>query len=334
MISISEKQKISFEEAKNALMNANSVCIISHRSPDADAVGANLALRMQLEKLGKKVVSASVDPVPSDSLFLKGIENFVTDFDYSEFDVIVSVDCGDIGLVKYHIDKPEILTGEKPFINFDHHESNDNFGSINVVDFDACATCFILYNFFDYCNWHIDREIATCLLHGIYFDTGSLMHSNTSAPVYEVAGELVRKGADLRKIVKNLFRTTPIRKMRLWGRILERAFINDQGVTVSAVNASDYLACDASTKDTGGAIDFLNSVPNAKYCVLLSENEKGVVKGSLRTQRDDVNLSDIASQWGGGGHPRASGFGIMGKLEPTTVWRVISEDESSPNVEF
>jgi phosphoesterase RecJ-like protein len=325
MENIPDHLKVEFQKAKRALLDAKKICIMSHRGPDGDAVGSNLALRIALENIGKEVTSACVDPLPADSLFLKSAEKFVQNFSYENFDVIVSVDCGALKLVKFHETKPEILSAQKPFINFDHHESNNHFGTINPVDPRACSTAIILYKFFTFAEWHISIDIATCLLHGVYFDTGSLMHSNTTPEVLEACGKLMLKGANLKKIVKELFHTTPVNKLRLWGRILERTYINDDDVTVSAVNKQDYEACDATSKDTGGIIDFLNAVPGSKYSVLLSEDERGLVKGSLRTQRDDVNLSDIASQWGGGGHAKASGFGIEGRLKPVMSWKIVNE---------
>lgn len=330
MIQISEKMRAEFQKAKRVLLEAQRICIISHRSPDGDAVGSNLALRLPLEALGKQVVSASVDPVPENSIWLKKANTFVQDFNYEDFDVIVSVDCGALKLVAFTEKKPEILSGEKPYINFDHHFSNTNFGTINPVDPEACSTCIIMYKFLRFCNWPVGREIATCLLHGIYFDTGGMMHSNTTAEVFKVSGELMSLGADLKRVSKELFHTTSVNRLRLWGRILERTYVNEGGVTVSAANKADYDASDTNSQDTGGVIDYLNAVPGSKYCVLLSEDEKGIVKGSLRTQRDDINLSDVAAQWGGGGHPKASGFGIPGKLEPIVSWKILPKNEGDP----
>lgn len=326
MMQIPENLKVEFQKAKRALLEAQKVCIISHRGPDGDAVGSNLALRLPLEALGKEVVSACVDPLPKDSLWLKKADTYVQDFNYENFDVIVSVDCGALKLVVFTANKPEILSGEKPFINFDHHVSNDNYGTINVVDSMACSTCMIMYKFLSFCDWKITRDVATCLLHGIYFDTGGMMHSNTTSEVFKVCGRLMSLGAELKRVSKELFHTTQVNKLRLWGRILERAYVNEEGVTVSAVGVADYRACKSSSHDTGGAIDYLNAVPGSNYCVLLSEDEdKGIVKGSLRTQRNDINLSDVASKWGGGGHPKASGFGLPGHLEPVTIWKVVPE---------
>lgn len=323
-----EKLQVEFEKAKELFINEQRFVIISHRGPDGDAVGSNLALRLILEGMGKEVISACVDPVPADSTWLKHGETFVEDFDYEAVDVVVAVDCAAPKLMVFNERKPEIMSGRKPFVNFDHHITNDGFGTVNIVKPEACSTAIILWDFFKFCRWPVTREIATCLLHGIYFDTGGMMHSNTTAEVFKVAGELMSMGADLRKISKELFHTTEVNKLRLWGRILERAYVNDDNVTVSAVNAEDYRVTGASARDTGGAIDYLNAVPNAQYCVLLTEDpEKGIVKGSLRTQREDVNLSDIAGQWGGGGHPKASGFGLSGKLKPVMSWKVEGEDQ-------
>lgn len=328
-----------FAETKRILLDAKKICIISHRGPDGDAVGSNLALRYCLEKFGKEVVSACVDPIPNNSLWLREVDTFVQDFNYEDFDVIVTVDCGAKKLIAFHEKKPELFEGknilvgedkmamvQKPLINIDHHESNDNYGTLNIVDSQACATAFIIFFFIRNAKWDIDKDIATALMHGLYFDTGSFMHSNVNEYVLKVASELMKHGANYKRSAKELFHTTSVNKLRLWGRIMERAYVNEDEVTVSAVNKHDYEVCQTAPNDAGGVIDFLNAVPGSRYCVLLSEDEKGIVKGSLRTQRDDVNLSEVAKEFGGGGHPKASGFGIPGRLEPHISWKIVPEN--------
>jgi len=317
-----------FLQAKNAIESAHNICIISHRSPDGDAVGSNLSLKAALKQMGKHVTSACIDPVPKDSVWLEDGDKFQLDFNYNDFDLIVSVDCAVTKLIGFDKKKPEVLSGQKPFINFDHHLGNDKFGTINLVDTSACSTAIIMFTFLQFLKTDIRPSIATSLLHGIYFDTGGMMHSNSTIEVFEIAGKLMELGADLKQISKTLFHTTPVNKLRLWGRILERTYINDEGVTVSAVNEDDYKVCNADSRDTGGAIDFLNAVPNAEYCVLLSEDtKKGIVKGSLRTQKEDLDLTKVAGKWGGGGHSKASGFGVSGKLKPVISWEVVGDTE-------
>ena len=155
------------------------------------------------------------------------------------------------------------------------------------------------------------------------------MHSNTSGEVMKVCGELMLRGADLKRVAKELFHTTPVNKLRLWGKIMERIYINEESVTVAAVGKSDYEACGVTSLDTSGAIDYLNAVPGSNYCVLLCEDEKGQVKGSLRTRRNDLNLSDVARKWGGGGHPKASGFGMPGTLKPVMSWQILPKEKES-----
>ncbi|MFA4891143.1 MAG: DHHA1 domain-containing protein, partial [Candidatus Gracilibacteria bacterium] len=202
------------------------------------------------------------------------------------------------------------------------------YGTVNIVDPSAAATAFIIFFFIRFAGWELDKDIATALMHGLYFDTGSFMHSNVDEYVLKVASELMAHGANIRRIAKELFHTTPVNKLRLWGRILERTYVNEDEVTVSAVGRHDYSVCGAGSGDTGGVIDYLNAVPGSKYCVLLSEDEKGIVKGSLRTQREDVNLSEVAREFGGGGHPKASGFGVPGRLESQISWKVVPENGS------
>jgi len=305
-----------FSKAKQILLAARRIVIISHRSPDGDTVGANLALRYCLEQQwGKAVISACIDPPPPDTHFLPDVDAFVSDFDYESADVLVSVDVGAHYLLKFHEKKPEILQKIKPFINIDHHPSNDHFGTINIVDPHASAAVQIVYHFLRYCNFHINYRVATALLHGLYFDTGSFMHSNTTPEVLKIAADLIWKGADYRQIAKAQFRTKRIGQMRLFGRIFSRASVNEKKVLRSFVLDRDFEECDASRDDTVGAIDYLNSIPDGKFSVFLSEDGKGNVKGSLRTRENDIDLCKIASLFGGGGHKKASGFSVPGKIE-------------------
>ena len=152
--------------------------------------------------------------------------------------------------------------------------------------------------------------------------TGSFMHSNTSKEVLETAGELIARGAEQKKITKALFHTTPVSQLKLWGRILARAHVNDKGAVVSAVTEQDLEECNSKPEETTGAIDYLNAVEGSRLSILLAEDRKGNIKGSMRTQRDDIDLTRLAGLFGGGGHKKASGFTLPGKLRPETIWRV------------
>ncbi|MBU0981583.1 DHH family phosphoesterase [Patescibacteria group bacterium] len=318
---------VPFEEidqAKERIYKAQNILIISHQSPDPDTIGANLALRMQLEAIGKNVVSACADQIPENCDFLEKSQSFVTDFNSTDFDLIITVDISSHELLKFHITKPELLDRTKTFIiNIDHHPTNNNFGNINIVMPSAPAACFILYLFFSYYGWSITPQIATALLHGLYFDTGSFMHSNTSSASLRVAGRLIALGASHKTIVRRQFHTNTIPQLRVWGHALSRASFNSKNAIVTAITKQDFQRENANPDDLSGLINYINCVPEASFCMLLAEDMKGNIKGSMRTLKENIDLSQIASLFGGGGHKKAAGFKVPGELKSKIAWEII-----------
>jgi bifunctional oligoribonuclease and PAP phosphatase NrnA len=332
-MAIYDPKKLPFEvelleQVKDLFEQSKKIVIISHRSPDGDTVGANLALKHGLEQWGKTVVSACIDPPPEYSLILNGSYEFVNDFELSEFDLIMAVDCGSHELIRFHETKPEIFDKKIPFINIDHHPSNDFFGTHNLVHDTAAAAVFTVYHLIKYLKINITREMATALMMGLYYDTGSFMHSNTDKNVMEMAADLLNLGADMKRIVKTMFHTTPVEQLKLWGRIMTRARVTDRHAVVSAVTQKDFEECGAKQNATNGVIDFLNSVPEGKFSVLLNEDQKGNIKGSLRTQQNDIDLSKMASLFGGGGHRKAAGFSVKGRLQQELTWKIVEPNNS------
>lgn len=306
--------------AKNLLAAAKRIIILSHRGPDGDTVGANLGLRRALKyQWGKEVVSACIDAPPASCNFLPEFNAYVRDFDQSWADLIVTVDCGAHYMTKFHETKPDLFAGKPPTINIDHHASNDYFGQVNIVDPIAASATQIVYGVLKYCGFQIDRAIATCLLNGLYYDTGSFMHSNTTPEVLEVAADLMWRGADFKTIARRQFHTMPIKQLKVYGKIFERMRVNDKKVTVSALSSIDFSTTEGSSDDTTGAIDFLNAVPDGDFCCLLYEERDQIIKGSFRSRVDDIDLSKLAGIFGGGGHKKAAGFSFPGRLLETAT---------------
>lgn len=307
-----------FEEA---ILDAKKIVLIAHKSPDGDALGAMLALYLALRRTGKDVTPACVDPVPAAFAFLPGAEEMVQEIDPSAYDLVVTVDCGDLKQTKYDQLHPELFDGSRTVIKIDHHPFARDFGDIKLVYTDACASCYIMTNVFETLGIKIRPDMATCLLNGLYTDTGSFMHSNTDPSVLRMAARLLRYGANLPVISKSVFHTTPLSSMRLWGRVLRSLKQTREGVTLAVVQNKDFTETGTIPEDLTGVVDWVNAVPNAKFSIMLSERGD-LIKASLRTLRDDINVAKIASAFGGGGHVKAAGFAIPGKLEPETRWRI------------
>ena len=314
-------------EIREALEKAGDIVIFSHRSPDGDTIGGNLALRTLLEMRGKRVSSVCADPLPHVYASMPGYDSFAQEWNRSKVDIYINVDGSSTTQLVYPEKDPTIIDGHVPFINIDHHVSNTSFGTINLVRPEACSTTFVLYELFCAFGWGITPMMATYLLLGIYYDTGSLMHSNTSADVMRVCAELMRLGADRNLVMNVLYRTRTPEQLRVWGCVLERVSQHSDGVVISGVTDDDLHAYGASSDEVGGAVDYLNSVSGATFAVLLShDRRKGVVKGSTRTRRDDIDLAAFCKQLGGGGHRQASGFGVGGTLKKRENISIIGEN--------
>lgn len=316
------------QKAAEVLGSARRIACICHRNPDGDALGAALGMAHLLERRypEKTVTLHCVDfPVPETFLYLPGALRLQGPPDVSGIDAAVIVDCGEAKLTDMHETHPRLFDGSMPVVNIDHHHGNPGFGTVNLIVADASSTCEILTHFAELLHWEMTTEIATCLLTGVYTDTGGLLHSNTSAAVYRTVARLLRAGARQQLIVTAVFRTAKLSTLKLWGRVLEKISVTEEGGAISAVTEGDFRATGADYAELTGAIDYVNAVPGMRFSLVLSERG-GKVKGSLRTLRDDVDVSAMAGKFSGGGHKKAAGFAVSGKLKPEVRWRVVDEE--------
>ena len=324
-----------YGEIQEEVKKAQNILLISHRRPDADTLGAIIALQMWCERLGKGTKLACVDKPSRIFKFMPRVDQYVDDFDLGEHDLIIIADAGASYMTNFHLKYPEMFDGSVPIINIDHHPSNDNFGKINLVDPRAASATVVVYRLMKALNVNIDEDMATCLLAGVYSDTGSFMHSNTSQEVYAVAADLVELGGRMSEIAEALFRSNNINKLKMWGKVLEKAVVTDENVVMSVIQNEDYEAIGGSPDHLSGVIDYLNMVPGSKFAVLVNEDRKGNVKGSFRTRQNDIDLSRVAAVFGGGGHAKASGFMMEGRLErDNDSYKIVSEDLSKTSLDF
>jgi bifunctional oligoribonuclease and PAP phosphatase NrnA len=307
---------------ENALVSAKNILLLIHKNPDGDALGGMLALFLVLNRIGKKVTPACADPVTENLLFLPCAEKVVTDFEVEDFDLVVVLDCGDSRQTKFYETKPRLWDGSRKLIKIDHHTTGVEFGDIQLVFPEKSATCEILFEIFLELGIKIRPDIATCLLTGISTDTGSFRHSNTTPNILRLAAKLLRYGANLSTVTKKIYRTTPLPSLKLWGQVLKNLQQTKNGITMAVVQKKDFMITNAVPANLSGIIDLLSSVPNSQFTILLSE-QNGIVKGSLRTLRDDIDVAKIAKKFGGGGHTQAAGFVVPGKLEQEVRWRVV-----------
>jgi phosphoesterase RecJ-like protein len=171
--------------------------------------------------------------------------------------------------------------------------------------------------------------MATCLLTGIFTDTGSFMHDSTSPDILKLAASLMGKGARLSHIAHETYQKKELSGLKIWGRALSRIIMNEKtGATVSVITAQDLTECGATLDDLSGVVNMLNTLPETKYALLLTEYEPGKIKGSLRSEpHKGVDVGVMAKKMGGGGHRLAAGFEVEGHLvEVDGKWRVVAAE--------
>ena len=249
----------------------------------------------------------------------------------SRYDLIITVDTGDLEqLGRFYEDNTELFS-KIPVINIDHHASNDYFGKLNLVDVMGSATTEILLPLVrdfekDAGKKLMDEDIATLLLAGIITDTGSFQNANTTPRSFAVSAELIKSGARQQEIIQHVFKTKHLSTLRLWGRILTNLRIDKEHRFVwSAISKRDLNETGSREDETGGIIDeLLTNAPGTEVVLLLKERNDGIISGSVRTTTPSVDASAIAEMFGGGGHTRAAGFKIPG-TELATVENMVIE---------
>lgn len=319
------------DRLRTLLGEAKAVRCICHRNPDGDAIGSMLGVGWLVEEHfpAVQVTMHCVDPVPEIFHFLPGafrVEKPVPLGTSGDGVVTIFVDSAEPKLTELDVSHPELFDGSQKTVMIDHHYKNPLFGTaLNFLVGDASSTCEIITHLALAMGWTINPDVATCLLTGVYTDTGGLLHSNTTPQVYRTVAELARHGGRRQEVVTKVFRTSKLSTLRLWGRVLEKISLTDEGGAISAVTAGDFRATGADHSELTGAIDYVNAVPGMRFSLILSERD-GKVKGSLRTLRDDVDVSAMAGKFQGGGHRKAAGFSLPGKLQPEVRWKVVDEN--------
>ena len=287
--------------------------VAAHENPEGDAIGATLALTLALRSLGKQVVLYNRDPVPRNLRFLPQVELVTQTLPepIDDFDVLFIVDCGDLNRVGPHAEK---LAGHPNLVNIDHHQTNDRFGTVNLVDDGASSAGQIVYRILDEGGIAVDPNMATSLFTAIYTDTMALRTASAGPESFRVCAELIRIGVDTAQVAEEYYLKQTETRLRLLSRALNTLQIASDGrIAGVTLTARDMEQTGASPDDIEGFIEFPRSIHGVEAAYVLRE-QGGLIKGSLRSGRG-VNVAQVAEALGGGGHVQAAGFRQDGTLE-------------------
>lgn len=295
------------KQIRARLDNGERILITSHVRPDGDAVCSVLALGLALKELGKQVQMVLADGVPSDYHHLQHVEQIASRA-IPPVDLVVTLDAAADDR------SGDALRGFDGIdINIDHHITNTRFAALNFVDPAAVATCAILAELFPELGLQFTPAILDALLTGILTDTLGFRTSNMNPKALRIAADMVEKGADLPALYERALLRRSFTALRYWGAGLSK--LQREGDLVwTSLSLADRKAADYPSNDDAELINNIAIVEGASVVLLFIEQHDNQVKISWRSQ-GAVDVSQIAAQFGGGGHVAAAGAVLAGSLD-------------------
>ena len=295
----------------DAIRDNDSFLAVTHENPDGDVLGSLLAATLALRELGKDVVMylSGNAPTPGEYRFLD-LSTLRRELPAdAEERVLLALDCANVERIG---PDPEAVERARVVLNVDHHHDNSRFGDVNLVVDDASSTAEIVRDILAELDVPLSPDIAEALYVALVTDTGRFQYSNTTPKALRLAAELVEAGADVHGIFRLVYETVQFAKLKLLARALDRAAVYEGGrLVVSYLLKGDFAQVGAEEPYSEGIIDYLRSVEGSEMVALIREPPRAdgpARRISLRSSRDEVDVSAIARAAGGGGHRQAAGF--------------------------
>lgn len=281
--------------------------ILSHEEPDGDCIGSSLALSSFLERIGKKAVLLSPGPFsrneikPYEKMFQKEIDAPLP----PEETAVLVLDCS----------TPERIGSFQEFVKpyrigvIDHHGAGKKFGNVRWIDPKAPSVTYMVQLLQESMGYSPTQAEAEYLLFGLCTDTGFFRHcEEDQSGTFAAASRLLAAGASPNKIYRLIFGGREIGARLLLGKDLTRTEEYFQGrLLITFETIEDLKKFGNENRDSDTLYSLLQTVDNTEVVVLIREESLGVCSAGLRAS-GDVNVGEIARSYGGGGHPKASGF--------------------------
>ncbi|HEX8059585.1 MAG TPA: bifunctional oligoribonuclease/PAP phosphatase NrnA [Cyclobacteriaceae bacterium] len=314
---------------KTLIDRPQSVVIVTHFKPDADALGSSLGLAGFLKKKGHKVQVITPSDYPDFLNWMPGNEEVLaldrrpdtlkkaTDL-VNTASVIFCLDfsslsrINDLGLMVKNSGATKVL--------IDHHLEPEQFAQFEQWDTTSASTAGLVFELIEQLGEAhlIDVKIASCLYAGLMTDTGAFRHNNTHHREFLIAARLVGYGADPHQIAKDVYDTNTLERLRLTGYVLSQKLnvLPEYRTAYMTLSQDELKQFGAQTGDTEGLVNYGLSIKGVKLSVLMYDR-KEEIKLSFRSL-EDFSVNEMARKhFEGGGHRNASGGTTRLSLEQT-----------------
>ena len=297
------------------LRNRDRFLVVSHARPDGDAVGSALAMACILQKMGKSVDIVLADAVPWVYRTLPGVEHIRRQKQVSaaDYEAAIVLECD--GTPRTGIEGLDDLF----LINIDHHRTGCDYAAINWIDAEAAAVAAMVYELAIAAGVEVNASMATCLYTALMTDTGSFTYPGTSADTFTLAHELIDLGAKADTVARDVLYSVPAARIRLLGVALSRIRM-EGSLAWTFIMQQDLDELSATDEDSEGTVNYLISIVNVDAAAFLREmprelpGDPQLFRTSLRS-KSNVDVSQVATLCGGGGHRNAAGCTLNGPLE-------------------
>ena len=293
----------------DVLKDANTIGITGHARPDGDCVGSTMAMYMYLTKnYPEKRIDIFLEPIPESYGQIARLDEVCTDFvtDVEKYDAFVVIDCEYTRTGQAQ----SLFENANLKLNVDHHISNKGCGDINYIVPSASSACELVYDLIG--EEGLDDDIALALYLGMIHDTGVFQYSNTSPKTLRTAAKLIEFKFDFSTIIEESFyQKTYMQNLLLGKAVNESVLILDGHAIYSVVSKELMKEYNAKSSDLEGIVNQLRNTKGVDCAICMYEVEEGEYKVSLRSN-DNVNVSEIAKSFGGGGHVKAAGVTMNG----------------------
>ncbi len=303
----------------DGIRESQTLCVVGHVRPDGDCIGSQLGLALALQNQDKKVVCWNQDPLPAKLAFLDTHKIYQPPRAGRKFDCVIATDCASferLGQAGEHI------KNRKLFINIDHHASNTRYADLNWVSAKQPSTGELIFRLLESANWAVTPPIADCLFAAVSTDTGSFQYPTTRPATFNVASKRVERGADLAKVCHEVYQSYPLSRVRLLKHVYNHFHLTHEDRTAYFwLKPADYARTGARPDDSEGLIDHLRAIQPVVVACLFEEIDPGLIRISLRSKSERVDVNLIATKFGGGGHSAAAGARVPGK--PLSIQRQV-----------
>lgn len=291
-------------DIRRALESQDGFLHLLHPAPDGDSIGCCVGMHLALKKKGKQSYVYSPNRLPSVFLSLPGAEEIHSAKpDFSRYPVLMLYDLGDVARIER--DYGWLLRQSSLCINIDHHVSNTRFADLNLVDVKAAATGELVFRLLKAMDG-LDKDIASWLYVSLMTDTGNFRFSNTTAQTLRIASDLVLLGANPNELYRAVYEQKDFNRLCFIRECLQRVRLEERGrVAAADIPFALFRRYRQENEDSQEVLDYMRGLRGVKVAVLFKEF-KDKVKISLRSS-SEVDVERIAQQFGGGGHPKASG---------------------------